>query len=90
MSHPPEYVKPPYPVRDPTKGLGGHKLKVMKEQLEKAKLTAEELAAGKTPNSGKVTPKGKPVPGQTPEADARRAVERAADKADEDMEPEAK
>lgn len=49
-------------------------------------LTAEEYYAGKTPNSGKLTKHGKPVPGQTPEADARRAAERALEQAADDAE----
>lgn len=45
------------------------------------KLTPEDFLAGKTPNSGKLKKDGTPVPGQTPEADAKRAAERAAEAA---------
>lgn len=54
----------------------------------KTKLTPEEFAAGKTPNSGKLHKDGSPVPGQSPEADAVRAAERAAEKAGEVEPPE--
>lgn len=45
-------------------------------------LTDEEKAAGKTPNSGKLHKDGTPVPGQTPEKDAERALERAAEQSE--------
>lgn len=48
------------------------------------KLTPEEYFAGKTPNSGKLRKNGTPVPGQTPEADAARAIERANEAAELD------
>jgi len=47
---------------------------VRKGMTEEERRAAHE--SGKTPNSGKMRPDGTPVPGQTPEADARRAEER--------------
>lgn len=57
-------------------------------QHGKPKLTTEEFLAGKTPNSGKLKKDGTPVPGQTPEADAKRAAERAMEAAEVPEPPE--
>lgn len=101
MAHPPEYVRPGAQKRPSTKGVGGHKDHPVVQPPKplgqdptmpttftpKVKLTPEDHAAGKTPNSGKLKKDGTPVPGQSPEADAVRAAERAAEAAAPPVDP---
>lgn len=97
MAHPPEFQRTKRADRPSTKGVGGHKEHPVKPLVKplgqdptmpttfvpKVKLSPEDHAAGRTPNSGKLKKDGTPVPGQTPEKDAERAAERAGEAAGE-------